>query len=269
MQIQSGSFGSNSSIICSLHKTKYDLNEHIHQFSEIVYMISGEMKVTVDGVTETARAGDIIVIPPLSVHSYFTPEYNEHWMCSFSGNFVHDIISEKDLYKRRERCVFQASNGLRAYIDERLLDAEEKPLTLTAEMTRFFKASLHTIFDEYLRKVPEIIGEYEYSNVISKIIKYLNEHYTENVTLKSVGKKLGYSPKYISDSIGKIEDLNFRYILNSFRIEKAARLLKTTNLKVTDISLECGFASERSFRRAFLKIVGQSPLKYRHQNQKA
>ncbi len=189
-------------------------------------------------------------------------------MCSFSDNFVHDIISETDLYKKREKCVFQASKALRSYIDERLLDVEEEPLSLTNELIRFFKATLHSIFEEYLRQVPETVEEYEYHNVTSKIINYMNEHYTENVTLKSVGKKLGYSPKYISDSIGKIEGLNFRYILNSFRIEKSTNLLRTTNLKVTDIAFECGFASERSFRRVFLKMVGQSPLKYRHENKK-
>ncbi len=73
MIIQSKSFSSNSSIICSFHKTKYDFEEHMHQFSEIVYITFGEMHVIVDGVTETAKAGDIIVIPPLAVHSYFTP----------------------------------------------------------------------------------------------------------------------------------------------------------------------------------------------------
>lgn len=263
MLIQSKSFGNKTSIICSFHRAKYNYEKHIHQFSEMVYMLSGEMNITVDGITETAKEGDIIVIPPLSVHSYSSSTYNEHWMCSFSNDFVLDIVSENDLYSKRRNCVFKPSPGLKSYIETRLIDAEEHPMDLTPNLTSFFKATLHSIFEEYIRLVTEIEIVRTNSHVISEIVKYISEHFTENITLNSIGKALGYSPKYISNCISNIEGMNFCYLLNSFRIEKARKLLKKNELSITTIAFECGFSSERSFRRAFAKITNKSPTEYK------
>ena len=141
-------------------------------------------------------------------------------------------------------------------------------MTLTPELIRFFKATLSAIFDEYMIKVPIKKTERSYSYIISEVIKYMNNHYTESITLASVGKALGYSPKYISNCIGKIKGMNFCYILNSFRIENAKKLLRRTDLKVVDIAFECGFASDVSFRRAFLKMVQKKPLEYRKERRK-
>ena len=268
MIVQSGSFGNEAAVICTFHRKKYFIREHIHQFSEVVYMISGEMTVTIDGVCETASAGDFIIIPPLSVHSYHTPVYNEHWMCSFSSNFVLDILSEKELYTKRKQCVFKASDNLRAYIEGRLYDSSEKALALTPELMRSFKAILHAVFEEYMSKIPEEELERQHSNTISKIVEYISLHYMERITLASVGKGLGYSIKYVSNCIGNIEGFNFRHLVNSFRVEKAENLLRTTDLKIIDIAFECGFCSERSFRRVFMQIAKQSPGEYRRKSRK-
>ena len=49
------------------------------------------------------------------------------------------------------------------------------------------------------------------------------------------------------------------------RVERAMFLLRESDLSVSEISLEVGFASLGSFGRTFREIVGESPTTYRLQ----
>ena len=51
--------------------------------------------------------------------------------------------------------------------------------------------------------------------------------------------------------------------LNEYRIEKAARKLRLTDLSVTDIAYSCGFSDLSYFIKTFKRIKGVSPGKYR------
>lgn len=262
MLIQTKNFDSKTTIITNFNREKYKHEDHIHLFSEVVFILKGEMDVTVDDATETAKTGDIIIIPPLAVHGYSTKEYNEHWMCTFSNDFVLDIISEKELYASGKRHVFTPSEDLRNYILNRLIDGKRQPIPLDAEKNRFFKATLHAIFEEYFRCV-KVAEERNHIHTIVAILLYMHEHSTEDVSLESIGKALGYSPKYVSKCFGYLKGLNFYRLLNSFRCEHAKKLLRKTRLRIIDIAIECGYSSERSFQRAFYQIVGQKPSDYR------
>ena len=52
-----------------------------------------------------------------------------------------------------------------------------------------------------------------------------------------------------------------RYLLRR-RIERARELLRETDLRVTDVALEVGFASLSSFSHAFRELTGESPGAY-------
>jgi transcriptional regulator GlxA family with amidase domain len=47
------------------------------------------------------------------------------------------------------------------------------------------------------------------------------------------------------------------------RIERAMYLLRTSDLSVTDICMQCGFSSLGTFSRTFREIVGESPSAFR------
>ena len=262
MLIQTKNFDSKTTVITHFNKEIYKHEKHIHLFSELVYVMEGEMDVTVDNTTETAKAGDIIIVPPLAVHSYCATSYTEHWMCTFSNDLVLDILTEKELYAGGKHHVFTPSANLLSYISSRLIDGKRKPVSLDAEVTRFFKATLHAVFEEYFRTT-ETATERNHIHTIAAILLYMHEHSKENLSLESIGKALGYSPKYISKCFSHLKGLNFYRLLNSFRADHAKQLLKTTQLRIIDIAIECGYASERSFQRAFYQIVGKKPSEYR------
>ncbi|MBR6765080.1 MAG: helix-turn-helix transcriptional regulator [Clostridia bacterium] len=57
--------------------------------------------------------------------------------------------------------------------------------------------------------------------------------------------------------------------VNGLRLNEAKRLLKTTDKNVTDIAIEAGFNTIRSFNRAFFAEMGETPTEYRKNKNKA
>ena len=262
MQVHYKNFGSKTALRCGFVRGKYDYPSHIHQFPEIVYVKEGSLEITVDDTTETMSAGDIAIIPPFCVHSFFTPKFTNRWICVFSGDFVSTFITDEEFFGSGETTVFHASGGLTSFIEQHLLDTEETFVELTAESVRSFKAIIFSIYEEYLRTVKRK-NKKKHREALSSILYYISQHYTENISLSSIGQALSYSPKYVSLCLADVEEMNLNYLVNSFRADHAKLMLINTKLKMIDVALECGYTNERSFYRSFLQTTGMTPGEYR------
>jgi AraC family transcriptional regulator len=51
--------------------------------------------------------------------------------------------------------------------------------------------------------------------------------------------------------------------LSRLRIQRAQRLLATSDMPITQIALDCGFTNQAHFAAAFRRLVGLSPRAYR------
>jgi len=262
MQVHYKNFGSKTAIRCGFQSGQYNFPTHIHQFPEILYVKEGSLKVTVDGKTELMQAGDFAVIPPFRVHSFFTPETVTRWLCVFSFDFISNFISRDELFGDGESYIFHASDGLRAYAEERMIETGELFFELTEEIIRTYKSFIFAVYAEYLNKVPRG-SKRNYHSALSSILYYISEHYTESISLASIGSALNYSPKYVSFCLSEVDGMNLNQLVNSFRADLAKTMLSSTKAKMIDIALECGFANERSFYRAFSQVTGMTPGEYR------
>jgi two-component system, response regulator YesN len=85
----------------------------------------------------------------------------------------------------------------------------------------------------------------------------------EELTVEAVTKELGYTRQYVSGRFHRITGRLLSHFLKEKRLEKAARLLKSGNLRVSQISRRCGFDSENYFRQQFRVRFGMSPRQFR------
>ena len=262
--VQVSNFGFESALRCTTKNGQYFIGEHIHQFSEMVLVRDGELEVTVDGKTETAKAGDIIFITPFRQHSFATPVYSKLWLAVFSNDFISDPGADSTMHYIGERSVFTPSRVLLDFLSDKLIDSSERFIIYDARIYRSMKAAIYAVYEEYTRTVPSSEPFLQsQSSVIFKTLRHLSTHFKEKISLASVGKVLGYNPEYISHCLSEIKDMNFRYLLNSFRIDYAKNLLLSTKRTVEDIALESGFSSERSFHRTFYSMIGKTPGEYK------
>ena len=263
MYVQLQNFGCEASIKTIRFDGKYECAERLHQFSEIICVFDGEVELTVDGVTECARAGDLAVITPFRTHSFHTPQYCKIWIGVISNNFISHFASGDKLYYSGERAVFTPSTSLFSYVCDHLPSDHSEPFRVSTDSCLYngIAALSYAVLEEYTRLVPRISLNLN-KNALARILLYISEHYREPITLRELGEKLGYTESYISQCISAIPNMNLRKLLNSLRIDKAKQLFAEGKLKMTDVAVESGFSCERTFSRAFVSLCGIAPKRY-------
>lgn len=95
---------------------------------------------------------------------------------------------------------------------------------------------------------------------IRKIIRYLEEHFTDpELTSVRVAEHFLVSEKYLYSVVKGACGKTFGKYIESLRMQKAEQLLLTTDLTNIQIYRQCGFGSENTFYRNFMKLHGMPP----------
>ena len=105
-------------------------------------------------------------------------------------------------------------------------------------------------------------------DALSKITTYMREHYQEDLKLSEVASTFGYSAEYLSRMFRKYAMVNFKTYLQDIRMAYAYRDLLNTDATISQIALEHGFCTSRSFSKEFQKRYGILPSKMREQKQR-
>jgi len=263
MIIQASNFGTQGKLKCGYFAGKYNLDSHFHQLAELVIALEGKINVTVNGKQFTVPGGSAILIPPFSAHSFETPDWCKIWICLFTGEFVQDVAEGKDIFAYSRGVLFELKDEIMAYVLPRLIDNRQMFVNLTTDMKRRAKTLLHVLYNEAAEVASWIKDTSSLSATLRAISLYVTEHAREDITRESVADALGLHPVYVSRCCNAIPNMNFRRLLNSARIDIAKDALLTTNLKLINVAIECGFTCERSFHRAFVEICGCTPGEYR------
>lgn len=101
---------------------------------------------------------------------------------------------------------------------------------------------------------------------IRRACQYLEDHFTDhNLTLKTVADQVGLSEKYFSTQFTKRCGCTFISYLNGLRLRYAQDLLRSTDLKIYQVSDRAGYNSIEHFTHIFKKNLGISPKDYRAQ----
>ena len=272
MFVQHYNFGSELLLRFTQKSVPHNSGDHFHQFFELEMIFDGEIEITLNGKTVTARAGDIAIIPAFGVHSFYTPKSVKMLICVFSSSFVAGSYSDAELLHPRKTHVFRPSSALWNYLVESGFAGTHNAFVfdMQKDADEFVKNSaiFRLIFSEYFSAVPQSEVA-SYDGALPKVLSYMSSHFTENITLKSVGAAIGYTPKYISNCLSAMPDINFRQLLNSMRTERAKELLRSTDESNYEIAVTSGFNSECSFHRVFKELEGCTPGKYRDKLKKS
>ncbi|BCN32791.1 response regulator transcription factor [Anaeromicropila herbilytica] len=100
------------------------------------------------------------------------------------------------------------------------------------------------------------------SNVVSMALKYIEEHYKEELSLEDVSKHVSVSPQYLSKLFKEETNSNFVEYTTKLRIEKAKDLMNSTDKTIKEICFSVGYHDPNYFSRKFKSIVGISPTDY-------
>ena len=267
MLIFTKEFGSAKSFRSSIKKGRYYIAPHIHQHLEMIIALEGEISIEVDGVKYSLKSGDACVIAPLRLHTVCGQGDFKMWMSVFSAPCIPDWQLDGDLLSKRQNPIFTPERELLDYARATLPIEEGSPVVYFDDIPKSIRSALYALLTDYCDKIPESCATGERS-ALYRAVLYIGEHFREKISLSSVGKALGYNPKYLSQCFSTLPNMSFNSLLNSCRIELAKTMLIGTELKVIEIAYECGYSEERTFRRVFTSLVGHSPSEYRIRRKK-
>lgn len=106
-------------------------------------------------------------------------------------------------------------------------------------------------------------AEDRYQNIVGNITSYLQEHYSEDITLDSVAEQFHMSRTYVSRLLKRYANQSFLKMLIDIRMEVARKMIMEDKLKMYEIAEKVGYNDFSYFIQAFKKKYGVTPNDYR------
>ena len=101
-------------------------------------------------------------------------------------------------------------------------------------------------------------------NRIKISIAYIEEHFADDISNRDLLELLNCSESVLLRSFHLIVGISPMQFLMNHRIQKAAEMLLTTDLKSCDIAVSCGFHDFSYFTKIFKRNMGMTPIEYRN-----
>ena len=99
--------------------------------------------------------------------------------------------------------------------------------------------------------------------VIQLAIDYISHNY-KHISVKDVAKYVHMNEKRFILNFKKAVNLSPGQYIHRCKMQKAAELLSISDIKITDIAQELGFADQYSFSKAFKRTYGEAPTIFRN-----
>ena len=260
---------------------KHPASPHIHQLVELLYVTSGSALIVSDDTQCNVTSGDMVLFRANAVHSIYPSDDK----CEFSVLFIsiphvisyaykEDGMRYSMLLSRfhaANKNVWRKEECLSLGICERFNELKTLSHSTFLSKDIVMKANAALIISAVLKDLSEQANAFEVfadsSESLSKkmddAILYINEHYSEDLTVASMSERLFMSYSYFSRNFKRVTGRCFKDFLNVTRINNAEMKLRSTSKSVTQIAMECGYNNIAYFSAMYKKLKGISPTSAR------
>lgn len=102
------------------------------------------------------------------------------------------------------------------------------------------------------------------AKTISEIIGWIEDRLDDDLSLEAIAERAGYSPYYFSRLfLAHTRRTIMEYVRGRRLVRGARRLLADPGLRLIDLAFDCGFDSQEAFTRAFKRMFGTTPTRFR------
>lgn len=126
------------------------------------------------------------------------------------------------------------------------------------ELCLIFESHVMKVLKEQSRR-----NEQGTAHVIIEITQYIGQNLTNDLSLNQIARQFHFNASYLSSIFRRYMGIGLKEYIIKERIEKAKYLLNNTDLKVSQIALQCGYEDNSYFVQLFKRHTGLSPSQYR------
>uniref|UniRef100_A0A7C3I5V6 Response regulator n=1 Tax=Gracilinema caldarium TaxID=215591 RepID=A0A7C3I5V6_9SPIR len=93
---------------------------------------------------------------------------------------------------------------------------------------------------------------------LTEILRFIDRHFTENISLSQIADLFGFSPNYLSTLFHQKTGKTYTSYITTLRMKEARNLLRS-GISVKETAWAVGYADEQHFAGLYKKIMGMAP----------
>lgn len=208
-----------------------------------------EVKLVKDKILSSDSEALVSAIDCFFAHLAACPGLEQTYAIQCAGLLLHvadEVLIENGWSARRDPgAVLQAYGKLSK--SETLPDMKAVTAEYVLRINRMLCSHMTAPADETVEKIRTII----------------RRHYRDNLTIQSIAEQIYLSPNYICMVFKQVTGQTINQYTTQVRMEQAKKLLEQTDVRITDIGAEVGYAEPGYFNKIFKKYVALTPKEYR------
>lgn len=252
-------------------------------FYGLMLTTDGEGDVEVDGVPTVACKGMVACARPGDVCTITNDRGLQSLELIFERDFLLSFFSDPHFldsiaylspqrtspYLMLDEALYNRIVGL---YDSLLLELHGSGRTLTSAQPQgqhLLRAMLYEVLMLLQRATPVenvaalMVGSDTGSDRVSRFRQLVDEHYLTESGVEFYANRLCVSSNYLNRLVRLALGQSTKQYIQNRRIEEAKRLLRYTDLPVSNIADRLGFDTASYFVRAFSRQTGTTPLQFR------
>lgn len=265
----------------NLHSRFQDYPAHIHDdWVELNYMYDGSATQIINQKSIQLNRGDFLLMDSDVIHKIEPLGENDILVNIiirkqyFDHNFFNRIIDNTEITRFFLNSIVQGSFH-QNYFHFPSNNRRRLNIFMEEFLCEWFSPSLHArevlndLLSLILTELTDILEHNIESSASNKdqisivpILKYIETNY-RTCTLESTAKFFNMNQNYLSGKLKKYTGFNFSHHLQHQKMSAAAKLLKNSDMSVTDISNYVGYENVSFFYRKFKEVYGCLPGEYR------
>ncbi len=270
------SFEENQSILLYLNQESESYDTHWHAAGELVMPIENSYTVHVADRIYELGEGDVFFIPPGELHKLISRPTGRRLIFMFDISLISTmkdfsamtpILSQPILISREH---YGEIHDFSVDLMNRIISEYQNPSAplrqsmIYSYLLQFFVSvgRLH-IRSEMLFPDVRSTKQMEYFDKMNTVVSYINNNYTEDITLEKMASMAGFSKFHFTRLFKQFTDTSFYSYLNQRRVKAAESLLLIPNVSITDVALQSGFSSISTFNRVFRAAKDCTPSEYK------
>ena len=240
---------------------------HCHDTYELYYMLDGRTTYFIDDEIYSVEKGNFVFVPRRIIHNTDNEncKTNERILVSF----------EEALFEGKGQTLKEQLMPLRIICipDNYLPIIEEQLFRIEAEYAQQEKGR-EFLLELYIQQLLVLICRFrcerkmqirESDKIIYTVSDYIRVNFEQDITLESLGRMFAISEGYLSRKFKVVTGMGLNQYITLVRISNGERLLRESNLSVTEVAKRCGYGDSNYFAAVFKRIKGVTPLRYRKQ----
>ena len=252
----------------------YSADSHWHDDLEFISILSGCMDYNINGEILHLKAGQGVIVNARQIHYGFSASHNE---CEFYCILLHPMLLCTSQYIERDFVYPILSDNSLPYV---LLNSEtewQRELLSDIESIYLCKDKVNAplyiqhifyhiwiLLSENALVVRKTKKQDRNLSILKDMLSFIQKNYTSKITLDDIAKSGNVSKSTCLAIFKKyLQDTPTNYLIG-YRLKRAIKLLKNSDMPITEIALDVGFGGVSYFAETFRKNYGCSPSEYKN-----